>query len=93
MIATVIATVLFLSRGVVQAALYHNKSTGWLAFARIAMGYPLFAVAVGAVYWVVRRARVPLIAAATASAPDSDASAAEDGTVDRGLGLGQGQEQ
>ncbi|MCW2494623.1 DUF3159 domain-containing protein [Jatrophihabitans sp.] len=95
-IATAIATLLFLSRGLVQAALYHDKSTGWLAFTRIAMGYPLFVIAVGAGYWVVRRARQPLVAAAEAEAEPAatDAasepvgSAAEDGGVDRGLGLG-----
>jgi hypothetical protein len=88
MIATAIATVLFLSRGLVQAALYQNKATGWLAFTRIAMGYPLFVIAVGAGYWVVRRARLALVAAAGASVPVSDGSAAKDGAMDSGLGLG-----
>jgi hypothetical protein len=58
--ATLAATAVFLSRGIVQAALYHRDSTGWLAFARIAMGYPLFIAAVGFSYWVVRRARLRL---------------------------------
>jgi hypothetical protein len=55
--ATLAATSVFLSRGIVQAALYHRNATGWLAFARIAMSYPLFIAAVGFSFWVVQRAR------------------------------------
>jgi hypothetical protein len=55
--ATLAATAVFLSRGIVQAALYHQNSTGWLAFARIAMSYPLFIAAVGFSFWIVQRAR------------------------------------
>ncbi len=56
-VATLIGTALFLARGVVQATLYHDNATGWLAFARVAMGYPLYIAAVGAGYWIVRRVR------------------------------------
>jgi hypothetical protein len=55
--ATLAVTLVFLARGSVQAALYHRNSTGWLAFARIAMGYPLFVAALGFSFWVVTRAR------------------------------------
>lgn len=55
--ATLAATLVFLSRGIVQATLYHKNSTGWLAFARIAMSYPLFIAAVGFSFWIVGRAR------------------------------------
>lgn len=55
--ATLIATLVFLARGTVQAALYHQNATGWLAFARIAMGYPLFIAAVGLIFLLVGRAR------------------------------------
>jgi MFS family permease len=55
--ATLAVTAVFLARGIVQAALYHQDATGWLAFARIAMGYPLFIAAVGFSFWVVQRAR------------------------------------
>jgi hypothetical protein len=55
--ATLVATLVFLSRGVVQATLYHRNSTGWLAFARIAMSYPLFIAAAGFSFLVVGRAR------------------------------------
>jgi hypothetical protein len=56
-IATVAATVVFLARGVVQLTLYKQDHTGWLAFARISMGYPLYIAAVGFGFWVVTRAR------------------------------------
>jgi len=40
----------------VQNWLYDLDATGWLAFARIAMGYPLSGVALVVVVWAVRRA-------------------------------------
>ena len=59
--ATLAGTLVFLSRGIVQALLYHRNATGWLAFARIAMGYPLFIVAVAFCLWVVGRTRRKLV--------------------------------
>jgi Protein of unknown function (DUF3159) len=56
-LATLAATVVFLARGVVQLALFRHNATGWLAFARIAMGYPLYIAAVGFGFWIVTRAR------------------------------------
>jgi len=82
--ATLFGLVLFLSRGIVQALLYHHNATGWLAFARIAMGYPLFVIAVAAGWWVVSRARRGI--GRDDAAPD--ASVADDTAVDRGFGLG-----
>lgn len=93
-IATVIGTVLFLARGVVQATLYQDNATGWLAFARVAMGYPLYILAVAAGYWVVRRVRRTLPQHVTdelAGRPDGpqpEQPSADDGAADRGLGLG-----
>ncbi|WP_375475541.1 DUF3159 domain-containing protein [uncultured Jatrophihabitans sp.] len=55
--ATLAGVVVFLARGFVQLALYGANATGWLAFARIAMGYPLFIAAVGFAFLVVTRAR------------------------------------
>ena len=55
--STLIWTGLMLLRGFVQLALYHRNATGWLAFARIAMGYPLTIAALGATFLIVRRAR------------------------------------
>jgi Protein of unknown function (DUF3159) len=78
--STVAATVVFLARGIVQAVLYHRNSTGWLAFARIAMSYPLFIAAVGFSFWIVRRAR-------------REASPGQHGPAQRVLGLGEGHEQ
>ncbi len=47
----------FMLRGSVQAALYGHDATGWLAVARIAMGFPLYIAAVGLGYWLIRQAR------------------------------------
>jgi hypothetical protein len=55
--ATLAATAVFLARGIVQLSLYGDNATGWLAFARIAMGYPLFIAAVGFAFLIVTRAR------------------------------------
>jgi hypothetical protein len=90
-IATLIGTTLFLARGIVQATLYKDNATGWLAFARIAMGYPLYIAAVGASYWIVRRARHDLSARITdqlAEHKPTPELSADDGAPDRGLGLG-----
>lgn len=78
MIATLFGTALFLSRGIVQATLYGHNSTGWLAFARIAMGYPLFIVAVGGAYLVVRRARGPILAEVAAAEQAAERTARSD---------------
>jgi hypothetical protein len=88
-VATLIGAALFLARGFVQLALYGDNATGWLAFARIAMGYPLFVLAVGAGWWVTRRAR----GAVTPVGEDptgrsASAASADDGGVERGLGIG-----
>lgn len=55
--ATLAATLVFLARGLVQWRLYGENATGWLAFARIAMGYPLFIAAAGVSFVIVTRAR------------------------------------
>lgn len=55
-IATVLWGVIFAVRAVVQGALYLNDRVGWLATAKIAMGWPLFAVGIAATYWLARRA-------------------------------------
>lgn len=56
-LATLLAGLIFLSRGVVQLALFQQNRTGWLAVARIAMGYPLYVLALGFGFWIVTRAR------------------------------------
>ncbi len=62
LLATLVATAVFLARGIVQLALFNRNATGWLAFARIAMGYPLYIVALGFGFWIVTRARRQLAA-------------------------------
>ena len=59
--STVAATAVFLVRGIVQLILYQRNATGWLAFARIAMGYPLFLAAIGFSFVIVRRARTRVV--------------------------------
>ncbi len=55
--ATMGGVVVFLARGSVQLELFHQNQTGWLAVARISMGYPLYIAAVGFGFLVVNRAR------------------------------------
>ncbi|HEU5469883.1 MAG TPA: DUF3159 domain-containing protein [Actinophytocola sp.] len=55
-LATLSWAVVFGARFVVQRWLYDEDLTGWLAFARIAMGWPLTAAALAVTLWAVRRA-------------------------------------
>ncbi|GAB2681751.1 DUF3159 domain-containing protein [Saccharopolyspora gloriosae] len=55
-LATLAWVVVFAAKYVVQQWLYNADQTGWLAFARIAMGYPLTALALIVTVWAVRRA-------------------------------------
>jgi FtsH-binding integral membrane protein len=87
-IATLIGTVVFLARGIVQALLYHQNATGWLAFARVAMGYPLYIAGVALAFLVVRRARHSISPPADAPTPADSPVSADDSSTDRGLGLG-----
>ncbi|OHV00461.1 DUF3159 domain-containing protein [Mycobacterium talmoniae] len=72
-LATVAWVVVFASRFVVQRVLYDAGHTGWLAVARIAMGWPLTAVAAVATYLAVKAVRRILLetpgAADTAAEP------------------------
>ncbi|WP_338890257.1 DUF3159 domain-containing protein [Rhodococcus sovatensis] len=54
-LATLAFTVLFAARYIVQDWLYDADATGWLAFAKIAMGTPMFALAVLVTVWAFRR--------------------------------------
>lgn len=54
-VATLAWAALFLARFVVQLWLYHSDETGWLAVARIAMGWPLTGAVLLLTVWVVRR--------------------------------------
>lgn len=83
-VATLAAVAMFAARGVVQLSLFQDNRTGWLAVARIAMGYPLYIAVVGFAFWIVRRARRRL--------PDVPSGGA-DRLADGGLSVGQGDEE
>ncbi|UGT63441.1 DUF3159 domain-containing protein [Nocardia asteroides] len=55
-LATLAWVVVFGARYLVQSELYDTDHTGWLAVARIGMGWPLTAVALVVTVWAVRRA-------------------------------------
>ena len=74
-VATVTWVLVFGSRFVVQHQLYDADRTGWLGFARIAMGWPLTALAALVTYLAIRAAQRAVHAQAPA---DSGASAATD---------------
>jgi Protein of unknown function (DUF3159) len=54
---TLVWVAVFLARGLVQRFLYDQDRTGWLAVARLAMGYPLTVAALGVTILAVRRVR------------------------------------
>jgi hypothetical protein len=78
-IATFVWALVFFARFVVQRWLYEGDQVGWLAVARLAMGYPLMAIALLATVWAVRRADKRLKAAEEARA----ASVAEEDVLAR----------
>ena len=55
-LATLTWVAVFGARFIVQRWLYDEDQTGWLAFARLAMGYPLTAIALVVTVWAVRTA-------------------------------------
>lgn len=70
-VATAAWVLVFVARYVVQSQLYDSDQTGWLAVARIAMGWPLAAVAFAITFWAVRRADAVVAEATTETAtPD-----------------------
>lgn len=54
--ATFAGFLVFAARAAVQTSLFAKDSTGWLAVARLAMGYPLYIAALAFAFWVCRRA-------------------------------------
>ena len=67
-LATVVWVLVFGARFVVQHWLYQSNQVGWLAVARIGMGWPLTAVAALVTVWAVRKADQQMKAAAPAAA-------------------------
>ncbi|WP_072687708.1 DUF3159 domain-containing protein [Rhodococcus marinonascens] len=55
-LATAAWALVFGARYLVQSQLYDADQTGWLAFARIAMGWPMAGLALLVTIWAVRRA-------------------------------------
>ena len=55
-LASLLWTVVFAARLVVQGLLYNADEETWLGIARLAMGYPLVGVALLGTVWAVRRA-------------------------------------
>ena len=55
--ASLLWTLVFAARLVVQGLLYNADATTWLGIARLAMGYPLVGVALLGTVWAVTRAR------------------------------------
>ncbi|TFI42907.1 DUF3159 domain-containing protein [Rhodococcus sp. 1R11] len=55
-VATIAWASVFAARYIVQSQLYDSDRTGWLAVARIGMGWPLTGVALLVTLWAVRQA-------------------------------------
>jgi hypothetical protein len=72
-IATLTWVVVFAARFVVQRVLYDTNREGWLVVARIAMGWPLAAIAALVTFLSIRTAQRALDVALTATAGDADA--------------------
>ena len=73
-VATITWVAVFTARFLVQRHLYDADETGWLGIARIAMGWPLTALAALVTYLAIRSAQRALHAHAPApSADDTDA--------------------
>ena len=77
-VATLVWVAVFSARFVVQHHLYDADQTGWLGVARIAMGWPLTAVAALATYLAIRSAQRALHAHAPDPAEAEEAPEAED---------------
>lgn len=56
-LTTLLWTLVYVARFFVQQSLYQSDQTGWLAAARLAMGYPLTFALLGATLLLGRRAR------------------------------------
>ncbi|SDJ19505.1 Protein of unknown function [Frankineae bacterium MT45] len=87
--ATAVAAAVFLARGIVQETLFQHNATGWLAVARIGMGFPPYIAALAFAVWIVRRARVELVEAEVArrraAEGDVERASGADDAADSGL--------
>lgn len=76
-VATLVWILVFGSKFVVQQWLYDQDNVGLLGLARIAMGYPLTAIAIAVTVWAVRKADkrlAQLAAAEDGPAPEPEAA-------------------
>ncbi|MFD4468729.1 DUF3159 domain-containing protein [Rhodococcus sp. NPDC058505] len=80
-VATVAWAVVFGARYLVQSQLYDTDHTGWLAVARIGMGWPLTALVLVVTVWAVRRAD-RAVDAAGLDADERDAESLAGGGAD-----------
>ncbi|MCW2649439.1 MAG: hypothetical protein JWR32_415 [Mycobacterium sp.] len=71
-IATLIWALVFVSRFIVQRYLYDIDQTGWLGVARIAMGWPLTAIAALATYFPIRAAQRAMPHPSTETATEAE---------------------
>lgn len=87
-VATGVWVLVFGARFVVQEWLYQSNEVGWLAVARIAMGWPLTAVAALVTVWAVRKAdrRVTALRAETSTenSTETGAETSTDATAETG---------
>lgn len=74
-VATLTWVAVFAARFVLQKYLYDQDSETWLGVARIAMGYPLTALALLVTVWAVRRARTGAEAVRHPAAPGATSTA------------------
>ncbi|MFN6542243.1 DUF3159 domain-containing protein [Mycolicibacterium nivoides] len=74
-VATLTWVAVFASRFLVQQYLYDSDQTGWLGFARIAMGWPLTAVAALVTYLAIRAAQRAVHAQDAAAPVERDTAA------------------
>jgi len=58
--ATGVWIAIFAARYLVQNSLYDGDQVGWLATARIAMGYPLYFIGIAATVWIIKGRRPTL---------------------------------
>lgn len=84
-IATVAWALVFIARYLVQNHLYDEDRTGWLAAARIGMGWPLTALALLVTLWAVRKADRLVEPTADEYEADSDAESDTGTATDTGV--------
>lgn len=95
-VATLGWVIVFGARYLVQSQLYDSDETGWLAFARIAMGWPLAAIALLVTFFAIRRADAAVIEVhgdlKASGDDDADSGGGQELAADDGDGRSEGSE-